>query len=258
MGRIEEAPNSRLTRGVLSSRVQVTTEEKNSVPVVQFSSEVFMVSEGDGRVSILVKRAPATGTCSVAFEDEEGTATAGSDYESISGTLEFADGESEKCITVPIIDDDEPEEDEYFTVKLSKPKGCELGAWNTTTVIIIDDDDPGDIGFDADQREVSVMENAGFVELTVRRFNGSNGTISCRYFTKELLGKNAATAGEDYVDTQGELIFAPQQMTTTIKIELIDDDKFERDEVFKVILTDPKGPVPDSVRTCSALLALRV
>lgn len=42
----------------------------------------------------------------------EGTATSDVDYKRTSGVLEFADGESEKIISIEIIDDDEPEEDE--------------------------------------------------------------------------------------------------------------------------------------------------
>jgi hypothetical protein len=238
------------------------TEEKKGTAVVQFSSEVFMVSEGDGKVDVIVKRAPAAGACTVAYEDTEGTATAGVDYEPVSGILEFADGESEKIVTIPINDDDEVEEDEFFTLTLSDPKSCELGNWSTTTIIIVDDDDPGDVGFDDSQQNVSVVESAGFVELTVRRFNGSTGTVSCEFSTKELRGKNAATAGEDFVATKGTITFAPQQMQATIKIELLDDDKFERDEVFKVILANPKGPLPDRVsavpdsRRCTIVLQL--
>ena len=234
-----------------SVRLKNNLVAKKGIIVVQFTSEVFMVSEGDGKVDAIVKREPAVGKCVVAFEDIEGTATAGSDYDSVSGVLEFADGESEKIISVPIRDDDEPEEDEYFTLKLKDPQGCELGEWASTTVIIIDDDEPGDIGFDENHQEVSVMENAGYAELTVRRFNGSTGSISCEFYTQELLGKNAATAGEDFVATKGEVSFAPQQMQATIKIDLIDDEKFERDEVFKVVLANPKGPSPDRVSILS-------
>ena len=216
-----------------------------TVPVVQFSTDIYMVCEGDGKVFAVVTRVPAKGKCSVAYESVGGTATSDVDFVSVKGVLEFGDGEAEKRIGVEIIDDDEPEDDEYFNLKLSDPKGCSLGEWATTTVIIIDDDEPGDIGFDQANQEVSVIESKEMVELTVRRFNGSKGRIECKFKTKDMNVPNAAKAGQDYVETEGTVVFEAQQMQQLIRIPLIDDDKFERDEIFKVVLFDPKGPTSD-------------
>jgi hypothetical protein len=49
----------------------------------------------------------------------EGTATSDVDYKKTVGVLEFADGETEKTVSIQIIDDDEPEEDEYVCCCIS-------------------------------------------------------------------------------------------------------------------------------------------
>ena len=48
-------------------------------------------------------------------------ATAGSDYTATSGTLSFAAGETEKTVSVPVIDDSHDEGDE--TLSLSNASG---------------------------------------------------------------------------------------------------------------------------------------
>ena len=58
------------------------------------------------------------GTLVVAYETVDGTATAPSDYTYTAGELTFAHGESgTQSIRVPIIDDDEIEDDETFSVR---------------------------------------------------------------------------------------------------------------------------------------------
>jgi len=58
------------------------------------------------------------------------------------GTLHFADGETNKLISVPIVDDVFVEGDETFTVTLSNATGTgvSLGSQSTTTVTIMDND----------------------------------------------------------------------------------------------------------------------
>lgn len=65
------------------------------------------------------------------------------------GELHFAPGDSELEIAVNIIDDDIPEEQEYFHVSLKNPKGgAEIGFGGHVTVFVPTNDDAhGVIGF---------------------------------------------------------------------------------------------------------------
>lgn len=65
------------------------------------------------------------------------------------GELHFAPGDSELEIAVNVIDDDLPEEQEYFRVALKNPKGgAEIGFGGQVTVIVpANDDAHGVIGF---------------------------------------------------------------------------------------------------------------
>jgi len=81
----------------------------------------------------------------------------------------------------------------------------------------------------------SVLENAGSVELTVKRTDAS-ATCSVQYATKD-----GTADKEDYKPKTGELNFQPGETTKTITIEIIDDNQWEQDETFYVILSNPQS-----------------
>jgi hypothetical protein len=87
--------------------------------------------------------APAPGPVSVSYATTAGTATSGADYTTYTGTLNFAAGEIEQTISVPIIDDGVIEPvDEIFRVTLSAPAGASLSLADTTVAIVDNDGTP--------------------------------------------------------------------------------------------------------------------
>ena len=65
----------------------------------------------------------ASAAVTVDYATSDGTATAGSDYTATSGTLAFAVDETEKTVSVPVLDDAHDEGAETFTLTLSNPSG---------------------------------------------------------------------------------------------------------------------------------------
>ncbi len=84
----------------------------------------------------------ASGPVSVDYATENGTATAGEDYTAASGTLVFAAGETEKTVSVPLLDDAHDEGKETFTLKLSNPQGAYLRAMHREAKGVIRNEDP--------------------------------------------------------------------------------------------------------------------
>lgn len=78
---------------------------------------------------------------SVRYATSNGTALAGSDYTSISGTLNFALGEMSKTISVTIKGDTSVEANEQFKLVLSRPDGASLANGADTGVGTIENDD---------------------------------------------------------------------------------------------------------------------
>ena len=68
----------------------------------------------------------ASGRVSVTWATADGTATAGSDYTRASGKLRFAPGETEKTISVPVLDDAHDEGAETFTLRLTASSGAAI------------------------------------------------------------------------------------------------------------------------------------
>lgn len=61
---------------------------------------------------------PCGATTTVKYETSSGTATSGTDFNSATGTLSFAEGETQKTVTVGVRGDSDFEPDETFTLRL--------------------------------------------------------------------------------------------------------------------------------------------
>ena len=96
-----------------------------------FSVEDAEAHEADGEMAFTVRLEPrGLGIVTVDYETRDGTgdkgAVAGEDYTETRGTLRFNPLETERTVTVPIIDDDEEDDGETFTLRLSNPDGARL------------------------------------------------------------------------------------------------------------------------------------
>jgi Protein of unknown function (DUF3500)/Calx-beta domain len=112
---------------------------------ITFAETRYEVFENAGVATIQIERGGGTtGAVSVAYAVAGGTATAGSDLESVSGVLTWADGESgSKSFQIPIVDDElvEGEETVVFTLS-SAAGGAALGSPASTMLTIRDDEVP--------------------------------------------------------------------------------------------------------------------
>ena len=109
---------------------------------LQFSHALYEVDETATEVTIRVTRAAGTdGPVTVDYVVSDGTATAGSDYTPISGTLSFDDIEYQKTFTIPILDDALAEGTETVILTLTNPGGgASLGTPSIAELHILDDD----------------------------------------------------------------------------------------------------------------------
>ena len=98
-------------------------------------------TDNTARVRVWLSR-PAAEEVSVSYGTVDGTATAGSDFTSASGTLKFAAGETRKEITVAIKNDTVEDSGETFVVRLSNPTPSSLVTLvdREATVTILNDE----------------------------------------------------------------------------------------------------------------------
>lgn len=107
---------------------------------VSFSSAQSSVNENAGSVEItLIRSGGNNGNITISLAATADTAET-SDFTFNAQTINFADGEMEKTVSVTIIDDDVDESDESFTISLSSDDTDVIGDIDTITINITDND----------------------------------------------------------------------------------------------------------------------
>jgi hypothetical protein len=205
------------------------------------SSASLSVSEPTPSVTLAVQRlGGSSGAVSVRFATTDETATGGSDYQSSSGELNWADGEvGDKLFSVTLLDDLIYEGDETFLVSLSMPLGgAQLGATRETRITLLENDPPpGDL-LRFSQAEFSASEEDPFATVVVTRESALSGDISVDFATEEF----TATAGEDYVTTTLTLNWPDGDTSSrSVQIPLLGDNLVEGEESLDLVLTNPSS-----------------
>jgi hypothetical protein len=126
------------TLGVPSSAT-LTIVDNDDQPDVQFSASAYSVDESAGSATITVTLSAASSkTITVDYATSDGTAVAGSDYVTKTGTLTFDPGETVQTFTVVIIDDMLNEDDETVGLALSNPSNATPGSPSSATLTIVE------------------------------------------------------------------------------------------------------------------------
>jgi chitinase len=211
----------------------------NNIP--RFSVDDVSVVEGDAGTKSLVFNVMLSNASSavttVKFATVDGTASAGTDYQALSGTLTFAAGETKKSVAVNILGELLAEKDETFTLVLSQPTGAGL-LKSVGTATIFDDDAPPAITID----DVSLAEgqsgtsNAVFT-VKLSRAPKTGETISVIYATVDQTAKTPS----DYVALSGTLVFTAGQISKILTVLVNGDTLAESNETFTVNLSSASG-----------------
>lgn len=195
------------------------------------------VSEG-GTASFTVTRSGSmTGTFSVNYATAAGTATAGTDYMSQSGTVTFVDGDSTETIAIVTTQETTVEPDETFYVDLSNPSGGTITTSRGTGTILNDDVAPtcGGVSF-ATGNAAAVTEGAN-LSFTVTKSGTATGSCSVNYTT----ANGTATAGSDYTATSGTLTFTSAQTALGVTVPTTDDATVESPETVLLNISSATG-----------------
>jgi hypothetical protein len=171
----------------------------------------------------LLNGAPVT----VQYATASGSATAGEDFQPVSGTVTFLPGSFEAFVDVPILQDVIDEPTEVYTFQLSAPQNGTLGV-GAASGGIRDDDGPfvsiGDVStFEGDSGQ-------HIVNLTVTLSAPSVGEVIVSYGPAQ----GTALPGLDYLQAGGQVTIAPGALTATVAAVVLGDTLDEPDERFYV------------------------
>ena len=201
---------------------------------LSFPSDTINVDEEAGPAMVTVNLAPAgTETVTVDYATRDFSAEEGEDYTATSGTLTFAQGETSKTITIPILNDDIYEGLEKFFVDLRNPSGTALPATPTKAVEIASDDAVPT----ASLAPVTVDEGAGTMTLTLRVSHPSEEDVTYTAFSDNVMG--TATSGDDYDDFLldggvARIAVPAGNLSKTFNISIVNDDLEETDETILI------------------------
>ncbi|MDE2408457.1 MAG: endonuclease/exonuclease/phosphatase family protein [Xanthomonadaceae bacterium] len=145
--------------------------------------------------------APAGGV-SVNYATSSDSATAGSDFATTSGTLNFAAGQTSATLTVSVYGDTDLEIDETFLVTLSNPTGASIAGSGVGTGTILNDDIViTSIGVIQGNGELSPFDGQLKMTEGVVTAKRSNG------FFLQSFGNGAAAADGDPATSDGIFVF---------------------------------------------------
>nr|NCR77171.1 hypothetical protein [Microcystis aeruginosa K13-06] len=177
------------------------------------------------------------GEVSVRINLTNGTATAPSDYNNTAITVNFANGETSKTVTIPIVNDSQFETDETINLSLSNPQGgATLGTQTTAVLTILNDDLPQRGTINLNNSNYTVNEN-GTANITLTRTNGSDGEVSVILTPSN----GSAIAGDDYTNTPITVTFANGQTSKTVTIPINNDTIYEPTETVNLTISNPTG-----------------
>ena len=108
----------------------------SSDPGISVADAQVREAEGAALAFRVTLDAAQSSAVSVRYATSDGTATAGADYESVSGALRFEVGETTKTVSVPVLNDAHDEGSETLTLALSRPFGAELADGAATGTIV--------------------------------------------------------------------------------------------------------------------------
>ena len=122
----------------------LSINDNDGTPTVSFNSSSATIMEGPNkRQSVRINLSPAPSSNITLRYTIGGTATAGSDYNTLSGSKTVAGGSTSTTITINIIDDSIEDTGETLILTLSSGTGYTVGSPSTFTLTITNDDGPG-------------------------------------------------------------------------------------------------------------------
>ena len=225
-------------------------DDDDSPDVTVTGATVTETDTGNVDADVVVRLQRASGlTVTLDWATEDGTATEPADYRSGNGTLTFDPGDTQKTITVRVKGDTLDEDNETFTVRLTKPSGSNAGTLPAAATVTITDNDP--------LPELSIADasgdESGTVEFTVTLDPVSGRDVEFNYASSRGASDTAEAA--DFTQASGSLTIPAGETTKTVAVTLTDDMADEDDETFTMTISGPtNATIPSASNTATGTI----
>ncbi len=180
-----------------------------------------------------------------------GTATRGSDYNNLTGTVSFRAGSAEAIVDINPINDTLFEGSESVILTLANSSAYTLGANRAATVTITDNDLPTVTiaASDATAAEVNAGQTPNPGRFTLTRTGNVSNALTVNYTVAGTAGN-----GGDYNRLTGTLTFAAGSATAIVDINPINDTTVEPNETVILTLANHTGYVLGANRAATVTI----
>jgi hypothetical protein len=215
-----------------TTTVTITDDDRVQV---QLSAADYFATENGGSAAILVQRqGDLTFPTTVTVTAAAGTATAGADFTPVTQVINFAPGETQRAVLVPILDDTLIEGPETVLVTLTAQQpGVVVGAPASAT-LTIQDDDLASVRFEA--ATFSAAESAGAAAVRVVR----EGLLDFTAVVTVSAFAGSASAGSDFTPVTQVVTFAAGEAVATVLVPVVNDTAAEGPETVVLSLSNPQ------------------
>lgn len=216
----------------------LTIRGTNQPGVIGMATNAITVTEGSGSALLSVIRTNGSaGSALVRYTTRQGTAVPGLNYVTTSGSLTFGDGETNRTITVPLVDNSVVQGPVTFSVSLTNITGATLSTATQTVVTVTDND--AAVLFALSTNVVD--ENSGFANISVLRLYNTNVTCTVNYATVPGVGPSGALPTVNYTTTSGTLVFSNGETIKSVSVPLLPSPTVTGDLFFSMRLTNATG-----------------
>ncbi|MBA2647131.1 MAG: S8 family serine peptidase [Pyrinomonadaceae bacterium] len=256
-------PTNNSELGVPSTKMlQILDNDQARTLAAQYGTNVTEGNSSTTNVTVKVSAdKPSETHMSVNYVTMDGSATQGSDYTAVSGTLTFAPGEMTKNIDIQIAGDTLAEGDEFFFVRFTSPVNAVMSSQVCAVTISSDDGAPAAPVAQFRSAITGVYERSDRVEIAVMRTGDLSLPLTVPYstdpdpaFVRCDVVNGQASERCDYSTAVGVLTFRAGDLIKTLVISVTNDVFVEGEEMLTVTLGNPAGAASPGVASTAVVL----
>lgn len=226
------SPTNAVLAGNNSALAYITNPNQNPTMTVNNVSTYVPVS-GTATATFTVKLSSAsTQTVTVKYATSDGTAVAGTDYVSTTGTLTFAPGATSKTVPVTVDATTIAHANRYFYLNLSSATNTSLTSTSGVATLI---DDAVQPYLSVNDPTVADSSTSTTMTYAVSLSAPTPNTVTVNYTTQD----GNAVAGAQYTAASGTLTFAPGTTTQNVNVTVLPSTVRTSDLYFYLTLSAP-------------------
>jgi hypothetical protein len=211
----------------------VTVRDDDPLPALAILDAAVIESAENAVLKVALK-GDTTLPVTVQYTTVAGTAVAGEDFKSTSGTVQLSSGTG--SILIPIVPDTTGEGTERFTVTLHDPTNATMDRVSATVTIV--DDDEETLPALSLAPAVTAEGFESYARFSIRLAYPVSHEVRFKVSTAD----GSAIAGSDYAAlVQETIVLPPGSSSALFGTAIVSDRVHESDETFYLLLTDPVG-----------------